>query len=69
MVGIEVKELRTAFRAWQRQRDLPALLEAVEALKEQRGTEALQEASQESVREQLGRGQLRLICFDLVTGG
>lgn len=70
MVGIEVKELRAAFRAWQRHRDHSRLLDAVRAVEERRGAENPPPPAQESGgKARLEREQLRLICFDLVTGG
>ena len=69
MVGAEVKELRTAFRSWRNSGELPALLEAVEALRVRRGGEVCQAPIEDSSRSELDRDQLRLICFDVVTGG
>lgn len=70
MVGAQVKELRTAFRSFQKRPDVQALLSAVELLREKSGggEEAETFGAPERPRP-LTREQLRLICFDLVTGG
>ncbi len=68
MLGVEVKELRTAFRSWQRSGQFPALLDAVETLKDRRG-ETFQTSIRRTGQVELDREHLRLICFDLITGG
>jgi hypothetical protein len=70
MVGVAVKELRSAFRLFQKKPDIQALLGAVENLREKTGgVMAAPEAGTSERPRHLTRDELRLICFDLVTGG
>jgi superfamily II DNA or RNA helicase len=70
MVGVEVKELRAAFRLFQKKADIQSLLAAVESLREKSGEAVDLEPTSEVERvRSITREDLRLICFDLVTGG
>ena len=70
MVGVQVKELRTASRQYQKKPDIQVLLAAVGTIQERVGGVAEQELGSAADRPRpLSRDQLRLICFDLVTGG
>jgi hypothetical protein len=69
MVGVAVRELRSAFRFFQKKPDIQALLVAVEALREKTGRAIEPETGALEKPRHLTRDQLRLICFDLVTGG
>jgi hypothetical protein len=73
MVGAELKELRRAFRTWQKNRDLGGLLLSVGGLCDQRGSESMRNASANGeLKEAKGplteREELRLICVQLITG-
>lgn len=70
MVGADVKELRGAFRQFQKKPDVQALLEVVEKVRSRTEGAPAQETTEGADRTRpLTRQQLRLICFDLVTGG
>lgn len=70
MVNVEIRELRAAFRRCQNAGDVAELLATVEALRDNAGGAETPESAAYSVSaETLRRDQLRLICFDLITGG
>jgi len=69
MVGVAVKELKAAFLLFRKKPDVDKLLGAIEALRERNGGALAPEAEQPEKPRPLTREQLRLICFDLVTGG
>jgi len=69
LVGAELKELRQVFQRWKKKKDLSALLQAVEDMKDQRGAGQAVDAPQTSSDAEIRREDLQLICFQLVTGG
>ncbi|MBI3325246.1 MAG: hypothetical protein HYZ81_00880, partial [Nitrospinae bacterium] len=70
MLGVQVRELREAYRNFQRKADIKALLSAVEELRKKFGAQqANSHGAGANPIGRLSREDLRLICFDLVTGG
>ncbi len=70
MLAVQVRDLRQAYKDFQRKGDVKVLLEMVEGLREGFGEQraAVQRKEVAPVKS-LNREDLRLICFDLVTGG
>ncbi len=70
MLAVQVRDLRQAYKDFQRKGDVKTLLETVEGLREKfGGEEAVGQRKDTVTARPLGREDLRLICFDLVTGG
>lgn len=71
MVRVNLKELRRAFREFQRGASIESLLASVEAMRDT-GEPVASDGpltNRGDAGAPLSRDQLRLICFDLVTGG
>ncbi len=64
----QIGELRRAYREFQRRGDVDALLAAVEDLGRCFG-DPQREAAVRRARPPIGRQELRLVGFDLVSGG
>lgn len=62
--GVQVKELRNAFKVFQKNQTISAILEAVLSLKSRYGT--LSGASSGEATKELRREDLHLVCFDYV---
>lgn len=70
MLAVQVRSLRQAYRDFQGKGNVKALLAAVEGLREQFGEEqATNHSGGSGLVGRLSRGDLRLVCFDLVSGG
>jgi superfamily II DNA or RNA helicase len=70
MLKVQVVELRRAYKEFQRNRDIKALLTAVEGMRSAYGEQPVNSHLAGSTSlDELRREDLRLICFDLVTGG
>jgi hypothetical protein len=70
MLAVQVRELRQAYRDFQRKPEIKTLLGTVDELRSKVGEPQVNQKSpgRGSV-SQLSREDLRLICFDLITGG
>ncbi|MBI3304429.1 MAG: helicase [Deltaproteobacteria bacterium] len=70
MLKVQVDALRKAYKAFQGKRDVKAILAAVEGLRERFGE---QQATTHTARStpvgSLSREDLKLICFDFISGG
>lgn len=70
MLAVQVRELRLAYKGFQQKADIKALMAAIEGLREKFGEQrALSHSGGARPSGQLSREDLRLICFDLLTGG
>jgi hypothetical protein len=70
MLAVQVRELRQAYRDFQRTAEVKALLATVDELRSRVGEpQARQQSSGMGPVSQLRREDLQLICFDLITGG
>ena len=70
MLVVQVRELRKAYNNFQRKADIKSLLTAIEGLRAKLGDQPVTTDGEASgAMGHLGRSDLRLICFDLVTGG
>jgi hypothetical protein len=69
MLAVQVRELRQAYRDFQRKPEIKALLATVDELRGKVGAPQVHQQSPGSEPVgQLSREDLRLICFDLITG-
>ncbi len=70
MLIVQVRDLRQAYKEFQGKGDIKALLAAINDLREKFGSEQMTENHSKfgSVVD-ISREDLRLICFDLVSGG
>lgn len=70
MLSVQVRDLRLAYREFQRKEDIKTLLSAVSDLKKRFGGEQNAESGTRSdTVVDISRDDLRLICFDVVSGG
>jgi hypothetical protein len=70
MLAVQVRELRQAYRDFQRQAEIKALLATVDELRGKVGEpQARHQSPGSGPVIQLSREDRRLICFDLITGG
>lgn len=67
MSGVQVRELREGYRAYQEGADLAGLIETCGRMRETYGDENAGGEGQ-SRKAPLGREHLRLVCFDMVNG-
>ena len=70
MLKVQVDALRKAYKGFQSKREIKALLTGVDELREQFGEQGAtgRKESSSSIAP-LTREDLRLICFDFVSGG
>lgn len=68
LLTVQIRELRRAFKSFQDSADVKQLLEVIEGLRKSFGTEPTEERRL-SGRITLDRSDLRLICFDVISGG
>jgi hypothetical protein len=70
MLAVQVRELRQAYRDFQRKPEIKALLGTVDELQGKVGApQANHQSPGSGAVHLLSREDLRLICFDLTTGG
>ena len=67
MLRIQVQKLRQAYRESQSKNDIKALLSTIEELRKTSGGEKVTREPAE--KSKLGREDLKLICFDVLTAG
>ena len=68
MLAVQIKELRQAYRVFQADHGIQGLLSAVRSLKENYGGES-PESAVKPLTPSIKRSDLKLICFDFVSGG
>ena len=68
MMSVQLKELRKAYREYQNGSDILKLLVLVQELKDKYRAESV-EADQKPITGTIQRSDLKLICFDFVSGG
>jgi len=66
MSGVQVKELRDAYRAYQNSGDVNGLIEAGLRMRDAYGVASDESGTTRS--EPLSKEHLRLVCFDMVSG-
>jgi hypothetical protein len=70
MLAVQVRKLRQAYRDFQRKAEVKTLLATVDELRSKVGEpQAHQQSRGSGPGGKLSRDDLRLICFDLITGG
>jgi hypothetical protein len=70
MLAVQVRELRQAYRDFQHKAEVNTLLATIDGLRGKVGEPQVhQQSSGSGPVSQLSREDLRLICFDLITGG
>ena len=70
MLSVQVKKLRQAYLQIQRGGEIKGLLDCVEGLREERGMGPVAgESGAAPAKIRITRGDLRLVCFDFVSGG
>ena len=70
MLAVQVRELRQAYKEFQRIGDIKTLLNTIDDLRNKFGTQETNSSNgKPGPVSKLNREDLRLICFDLVTGG
>jgi superfamily II DNA or RNA helicase len=69
MLSVQVEALRDALATFQRKSDARILMECVKGLKREYGERGLRRKLRADPARELRREDLRLICFDLISGG
>jgi len=68
MLGVQIKRLRRAFSEFQKTAEIKPLLDFTTELQAETGVAAVPEVQSKSIAR-LSRDDLRLICFDFLSGG
>lgn len=70
MLAIQVRDLRRAYKEFQREGNIKTLLATIDDLRNKFGAQQTASGNgKPGPLDKINRGDLRLICFDLVTGG
>ena len=67
MLAVQIRELRTLYKDFQKSTEILMLLESLAAMREAFGREPVTVSGSRS--EHLKREDLQLVCFDFISGG